>query len=60
MGVGRSGDVIGCLYLGIGGISKLVDVPIHVGGGIREFVNYTDRPAFLESELVGLGVDGYR
>ena len=31
-----------------------------VGGGIREFVNNTDRPAFLERELVGLGVDGYR
>ena len=32
----------------------------HVGGGIREFVNDTDGPAFLERELVGLGVDGYR
>ena len=30
-----------------------------VGGGIWEFVNNTDRPAFLERELVGLGVDGY-
>ena len=31
-----------------------------VGGVIREFVNDTDRPAFLERELVGLGVDGYQ
>ena len=31
-----------------------------VRGGIREFVNNTDGPAFLEGELVGLGVDGYR
>jgi hypothetical protein len=30
-----------------------------VGSGIREFVNNTDRPAFLERELIGLGVDGY-
>ena len=31
-----------------------------VGGGIRKFVYDTDGPAFLERELVGLGVDGYR
>ena len=31
-----------------------------VGGGIREFVDDTDGPAFLEKQLVGLGVDGYR
>ena len=30
-----------------------------VGGGFREFMNNADRPAFLKSELVGLGVDGY-
>ena len=30
-----------------------------VGGGIREFVDDTDGPAFMEMELVGLGVDGY-
>jgi hypothetical protein len=30
-----------------------------VRGGIREFVDDTDGPAFLERELVGLGVDGY-
>ena len=40
-------------------------MPFHVGGGrgrggIREFVNNTDGPAFLERELVGLGVNGYR
>ena len=29
-----------------------------VGGGFREFMNNADGPAFLESELVGLGVDG--
>ena len=28
-------------------------------GGIWEFVNDTDGPAFLERELMGLGVDGY-
>ena len=26
-----------------------------VGGGIREFMNNVDGPAFLERELVGLG-----
>ena len=31
----------------------------HGWDGIQEFVNDTDRPAFLESELMGLGVDGY-
>jgi hypothetical protein len=30
-----------------------------VGDGIQEFVNNMDGPAFLERELVGLGVDGY-
>jgi hypothetical protein len=30
-----------------------------VGGGFREFMNNADGPAFLESELVGLDVDGY-
>ena len=30
-----------------------------VGGSIQEFVNDMDGPAFLERELVGLGVDGY-
>ena len=29
-----------------------------LGGGIREFVNDADRPAFLERELMGFGVDG--
>ena len=31
-----------------------------VRGSIRELVYDTDRPAFLKSELVGFGVDGYR
>ena len=31
-----------------------------VGGGIWEFVNDTDGPAFLKRELMGLGVDGYQ
>ena len=31
-----------------------------VGGGIRDFVNDMDRAAFLERELMGLGVDGYQ
>ena len=31
-----------------------------VGGGISQSVNDTDGPAFLERELMGLGVDGYR
>ena len=30
-----------------------------VRGGIRDFVNDTDGPAFLEKYLMGLGVDGY-
>ena len=30
-----------------------------VGGDIWEFVNDMDGPAFLERELVGLGVDGF-
>ena len=29
-----------------------------VGGGILEFVNNTDGPAFLERELIGLGMYG--
>ena len=31
-----------------------------VGGGMREFVNDTDGPAFLERDLMGLGVNGYQ
>ena len=31
-----------------------------VGDVIREFMNEADRPAFLERELMGLGVDIYR
>ena len=38
---------------------KTVDMPFVVGIGIRELVSNTDEPAFLERELVGLGVDGY-
>jgi len=58
---GRSGEVIGYLYQGICGISKLVDKQFHVGGVRgREFMNNADGPTFLERELVGLGVDGYR
>ena len=30
-----------------------------VRGGIREFVNNTDGPAFLKRELMGLDVDAY-
>ena len=39
-----------------------VDMPFHIGGrgGIQEFVNGMDGPAFLERELMGLGVDGYQ
>ena len=53
------------LYPGIGGISKLVDMLFHVGsgrggGGIWKFMYNTDGPAFLERELVELGVNGYR
>ena len=32
----------------------------HGRGGFREFVKDTDGPAFLERELMGLGVDGYQ
>ena len=31
-----------------------------VRGGIREFVNDADNPAFLERKLMGFGVGGYR
>ena len=31
-----------------------------VGDGIREFVNDMDEPAFLERELMRMGVDGYQ
>jgi hypothetical protein len=31
-----------------------------VRGGIREFLNDVDGPAFLERELIFLGVDGYQ
>jgi hypothetical protein len=30
-----------------------------LGDGIREFVNDTDGPVFLERELIGLDVDRY-
>ena len=40
-------------------ICRLKLVADMVGGGIREFVSDTDRPALLERELMGLGVDGY-
>ena len=30
-----------------------------VGGGLREFMKDAVRPAFLERELMGFGVDGY-
>ena len=33
---------------------------VMVGGGVWEFMNNVDGPAFLERELVGLGVDVYR
>ena len=32
----------------------------HGRGGIREFVNDMDGPAFLEMESMGLGVNGYQ
>ena len=32
----------------------------HDRGGVQEFVNDTDGPAFLKRELMGLGVDGYQ
>ena len=31
-----------------------------VRGGIQEFVKDTDGPAFLEKDVIGLGVDGYQ
>ena len=40
-------------------ICLFILVADEVGGGIREFVNDTDGSAFLERELVGLGVEGY-
>ena len=40
-------------------ICRFILVVDMAGGGIWKFVNDMDRPAFLERELVGLGVDGY-
>ena len=40
-------------------ICRLILVVDMVRGSIREFVNDTDGPAFLEMELMGLGVNGY-
>ena len=40
--------------------NELICCFILVGGGVQEFVNDTDGPAFLERELMGLGVDGYQ
>ena len=40
-------------------LTWLLSVDIAGVGGIREFVNNMDGPAFLERELVGLSVDGY-
>ena len=38
-------------------ISCFILVADMVRGGIQEFVNDTDGPAFLETELVGLSMD---
>ena len=38
-------------------IYRFILVADMVRGVIREFVNNTDGPAFLERELMGLGVD---
>ena len=32
----------------------------HGQGGIRDFLSDANEPAFLERELMGLGVDEYR
>ena len=42
-----------------------VDIMFEIGGGhgqggIRDFLSDANEPAFLERELMGLGVDGYR
>ena len=47
------------------GIEVQVDMPFQIGsrydrGGIKDFVNDMDGPAFLESELIRLSVDGYQ
>ena len=41
-------------------MSAALPISDMVRGGIWEFVNDKDGPAFLERELMGLGVDGYR
>ena len=41
-------------------ICRLILATNVVGGGISEFVNDMDGPAFLERELMGLEVDEYR
>jgi hypothetical protein len=49
----------------LAGILELVGMPFRIDdrrgwGGIRKLVDDMDGPAFLERDLVGLGVDGYR
>ena len=64
-GGGRPSEVTGCRY------QETVRIEVRVGmlfqicsghgrGGNREFMNDTDRPAFLERELMELCVDGYQ
>ena len=52
-------DARGLLGLKYKSICHFKLVADMVGGGVREFVNDMDGPAFLERELIGLGVDGY-
>ena len=58
----NTGAFIGCRHRLTIILSSAIET-FKIGGGygqgwLREFVNDTDGPAFLERELVGLGVDG--
>ena len=52
-----TGRLLGLKYKLICHFKLVADL---VGGDIREVVNDMDGSAFLEKDLMGLGVDGYR
>ena len=51
-----TGRLSGLKYKLISHFKLVADI---VRDGFREFVSDANRPAFLERELMGLGVDGY-
>ena len=64
-GKGKQSEINGCQYQEAVWIEVQVDMPFKIGGGHgrglhQEFVYDADGPAFLKTELMRFGVDGYR